>query len=343
MRKAVLALAVIAALAGAAVVAAYVYAASRDDVVPAGATAGGVEIGGLSESAARARISETLRPRFSRPIVVEYRARSFRVSPSALELRLDAEGMVERALRARGNFLVRTARDIGGVSVDEDVPVEVAYSRAALTATASRIASAIERRPRNARVSFVGRRLRTVPERDGVVVPVPKLERALARALRDPDPGGTVKVAGERRRPKVTTAKLAARYPRLIVVSRPEKKLRFYKRLKLAKTYSIAIGQAGVETPAGFYRIETKAINPAWHVPERPWAGELAGQIVPPGSPQNPIKARWMEFHAGAGIHGTDDIASLGDAASHGCIRMSIPDVIELYRQVPVKTPIYIA
>ncbi len=84
-------------------------------------------------------------------------------------------------------------------------------------------------------------------------------------------------------------------------------------------------------------------MNPAWHAPDEPWAGEFAGTIVPPGSPDNPIKARWLEFYNGAGIHGTDDVASLGTAASHGCIRMSIPDVIELYDRVPLQTPVYIA
>jgi lipoprotein-anchoring transpeptidase ErfK/SrfK len=49
-----------------------------------------------------------------------------------------------------------------------------------------------------------------------------------------------------------------------------------------------------------------------------------------------------MEFHDGAGIHGTDDLGSLGRATSHGCIRMSIADVIELYEFVPLKTPLYI-
>ena len=49
-----------------------------------------------------------------------------------------------------------------------------------------------------------------------------------------------------------------------------------------------------------------------------------------------------MGFYAGAGIHGTDEISSLGTAASHGCVRMSIPDVEELYDQVPLGTPIYI-
>ena len=49
-----------------------------------------------------------------------------------------------------------------------------------------------------------------------------------------------------------------------------------------------------------------------------------------------------MGIYAGAGIHGTDDVGSLGTAASHGCVRMSVPDVIELYDQVDVGTPIYI-
>jgi lipoprotein-anchoring transpeptidase ErfK/SrfK len=63
--------------------------------------------------------------------------------------------------------------------------------------------------------------------------------------------------------------------------------------------------------------------------------------VVPPG-PDNPLKARWMGFLGGAGIHGTDDVGSLGGAASHGCVRMSIPDVIELYERVDVGTPVYI-
>ena len=66
-----------------------------------------------------------------------------------------------------------------------------------------------------------------------------------------------------------------------------------------------------------------------------------AGQDIPPG-PSNPIKARWMGIFEGAGIHGTEETYSLGSAASHGCVRMAIPDVEELYDQVEVGTPIYI-
>ncbi|MGH2451438.1 MAG: L,D-transpeptidase, partial [Candidatus Limnocylindria bacterium] len=61
--------------------------------------------------------------------------------------------------------------------------------------------------------------------------------------------------------------------------------------------------------------------------------------------PENPIKARWMGFSraAGIGIHGTADEASIGTAASHGCIRMTARDVIDLYERVPLHTPLYIA
>ena len=84
-------------------------------------------------------------------------------------------------------------------------------------------------------------------------------------------------------------------------------------------------------------------MNPAWHVPNSAWAGDLAGQIIPGGVPENPLKARWLGIFDGAGIHGTDATSSIGSAASHGCIRMLIPDVIELYDQVDVGAPVYIA
>jgi len=99
----------------------------------------------------------------------------------------------------------------------------------------------------------------------------------------------------------------------------------------------------GLETPAGLYHIQNKGVNVPWSVPNSPWAGDLAGTVVPGGVPENPLKARWMGIFDGAGIHGTDQIGSLGTAASHGCVRMAIPDVIELYDKVPVGAPVYIA
>jgi lipoprotein-anchoring transpeptidase ErfK/SrfK len=139
----------------------------------------------------------------------------------------------------------------------------------------------------------------------------------------------------------VTTAELADKYPHFITIDRQSFRLRYFKDLKLTKTYVVGVGQAGFDTPVGLYHVQNKAVNPAWHVPKKPWAGKLAGRVIPPG-PDNPIKSRWMGIYDGAGIHGTADVGSLGTAASHGCIRMSVPQVEELYDRVPVQTPIYI-
>ena len=144
--------------------------------------------------------------------------------------------------------------------------------------------------------------------------------------------------------PKVTSKQLAERYPAVVVVQRGSFRLSLYRNLKLAKSYGIAVGQVGLETPAGLYHVQNKAVNPAWTMPNSDWvAPGDRGKVVPGGTAENPLKARWLGIYAGAGIHGTDAEGSIGTAASHGCIRMRIPDVIDLYDQVPVNAPIYIA
>ena len=145
----------------------------------------------------------------------------------------------------------------------------------------------------------------------------------------------------EKVKPEVTTAEVAEKYPTYIVVDRSNFTLTLYENLKLTEEYTVAIGAAGFDTPVGEYAIQNKQVDPVWNVPDSDWAGSLAGTTVPPG-PDNPLKARWMGIYDGAGIHGTDDVGSLGSAASHGCVRMAVDDVIDLYDQVDVGTPIYI-
>ena len=128
---------------------------------------------------------------------------------------------------------------------------------------------------------------------------------------------------------------LAEKYPAVLIVNRGAFKLTLYKNLKPAKTYGIAVGQVGLETPAGLYHIQNKAVNPAWTCRTRPGPATSRGKVIPGGTPENPLKARWLGIFDGAGIHGTDADGSIGTAASHGCIRMRIPDVEELYDQVP--------
>jgi lipoprotein-anchoring transpeptidase ErfK/SrfK len=118
--------------------------------------------------------------------------------------------------------------------------------------------------------------------------------------------------------------------------------VRLFKGLRVVRTYRVAVGAAGYETPAGLHRVQYKQLNPPWHAPNRPWAGELAGQTIPAGDPRNPLLAAFIALGGGVGFHGTGNLASIGTAASHGCIRMTIPDVLSLYRNVPVGTPVLV-
>ena len=179
--------------------------------------------------------------------------------------------------------------------------------------------------------------------KDGKRLQAVKLRRQVRKTLLAVNADKTVQAHTAVVKPKVTTDELAKEYPVVLMVNRSAFQLSLYKDLKLVKTYGIAVGQVGLETPAGLYHIQNKAVNPAWTVPNSAWAGDLAGTVVPGGTAANPLKARWMGIFDGAGIHGTDASGSIGTAASHGCIRMLIPDVIELYDQVPVGAPIYIA
>jgi lipoprotein-anchoring transpeptidase ErfK/SrfK len=220
----------------------------------------------------------------------------------------------------------------------------VSYSHAAVRALAASVRAAVDRPPRNAAVLPSATGLREVPGLDGLRVDSASLGSRIERALTGAAPSRTVGVPVFRTHPAVSIHQLAARYPAYIIIDRSAFRLRFYQHLKLASTYEIAVGMEGLETPPGVHKIEWKQVDPPWYVPKKAWAGALAGTVVPPG-PADPLKARFMSFDEGAGIHGIDpsEYETIGHDASHGCVRMRIPDVIALYSRTPVGTPVYIA
>ena len=142
--------------------------------------------------------------------------------------------------------------------------------------------------------------------------------------------------------PETTKRTLQRRYPTVLTVDRDGLRLRLFKRLKISKRYSIAIGAAGFDTPTGLFTIQSKQVDPVWHVPNSDWAGSLAGQTIPGGAPNNPLKARWLGVNGSVGIHGTAEDWSIGTRASHGCIRMHVSDVMDLFDRVSVGTPVLI-
>jgi lipoprotein-anchoring transpeptidase ErfK/SrfK len=334
---------VIAAVLVVALVAvgAYLYDRSQDGKIAGGVTIDGVEVGGMDAEAAEAKLRrELLRP-VDQPVRAKFGAQSWKLSPAALKVRADVHGTVEEAVAAsrEGDIFTRLGRYVGGDDIELALSVDLAYSHSAINKFVRQIAADLDQKPRDASVDPGADELEVVASQPGRKVRDNRLERQLRDAVVGSD--RTVTVHVHETKPGVTTTAVAQRYPSYLTLDRGSFTLRLWQDLELTRTYTVAVGQEGLETPEGLYEIQAKEENPIWHVPESDWAGDLAGQTIPPG-PSNPIKARWMAIYEGAGIHGTEETASLGSAASHGCVRMAIPDVEELYDQVEVGTPIFI-
>jgi len=330
------------ALLVAGAVGVYAYDSARSDEIAEGVTVGGVDVGGMTVEQARFKLREEIKKPLRQPIRVAAGGQRFTLPAKAADIVADLDGMVDDAVAAsrEGNAITRTVRGLSGGDLDRSLPSRVSYSRSAVGDLIQRIEGQVNRPPRDAQVQPAGAGLQKVPDRDGLALESNDLRRSLVAELESPDGDRRVRADTKRVDAEVTTGELAKETPHYLTIDRGVKVLRYYRHLKLAKTYPIAVGRAGFDTPSGTHTIQNKAVDPAWNVPE--WGGRLAGQTIPGGAPNNPLKERWLGIYDGAGIHGTTETASLGTAASHGCIRMSIPEVIELYDKVPVGTPVYI-
>jgi len=323
----------------------YAYDNGRSDRIAEGVTVSGVDVGGMDREEAAAKLGRDLLEPLKREVVVRHRGRRFTLTPETAKIGVDIEGSIDAAIRASrdGNLVTRAFRDLTGGEVDEDVEVEIAYSRDAVKTLLDRIQSKVERPAVDASLNLEAGDFTPRPSRDGLRIKRLQLRRDVVERLTSTTGAREVRLQTAVVEPEVETPDLADKYPTVIRVDRGSFTLTLYRDLEVAKTYRIAVGQAGMETPAGLYTIQNKAVNPAWNVPDSDWAGELRGKVIAPDDPRNPIEARWMGIYDGAGIHGTAAVDSIGTAASRGCIRMRIPDVIELYDRVETGAPVYIA
>jgi hypothetical protein len=324
-------------------VAVWAYDSAQKDQIAPGVKVGGVEVGGRDVDEARKLIRNEVVEPLQQPVVVRYAGEDYTLTSKQLRQKADIDGMVDEAVqRTRdGGLLERISRYASGSAVNADIEPRVSYSQKALEEFVADLAGKINRDAVNASIVPSGDRLSPEPGRKGFQLQEDETQDLIAEQVETPGRDGAIDAVVEKTEPEITQDELAQAYPRFITIDRSNFTLRLFRNLKLKRKYTIAVGAIGYDTPSGLYDIQTKEVDPTWHVPESDWTGDLAGQSIPPG-PGNPLKERWMGIYDGAGIHGTDDTGSLGTAASHGCIRMGIPDVIELFDKVEVGDPVYI-
>jgi lipoprotein-anchoring transpeptidase ErfK/SrfK len=122
--------------------------------------------------------------------------------------------------------------------------------------------------------------------------------------------------------------------PTRLVLRLQEKQLYVYRGEEAIATYPVAIGRPETPTPTGEFQVFEMLENPAWKNPR-------TGEIEPSGA-NGSLGTRWMGFanmpNGVIGFHGTPNRASIGSAASHGCVRMRNEDAEALFQQIEVGT-----
>jgi lipoprotein-anchoring transpeptidase ErfK/SrfK len=112
-----------------------------------------------------------------------------------------------------------------------------------------------------------------------------------------------------------------------------------------AQGYPVAIGQPKWPTPKGRFQINEMVENPDFLAFDFNDPSKKDKGRVPPG-PNNPLGLRWIGFANAhgwqVGFHGTAKTSVLGQAVSHGCVRMSNPDVVEVFKKVKLGTPVVV-
>jgi lipoprotein-anchoring transpeptidase ErfK/SrfK len=296
----------------------------------------GKNVGGLSEGEALALISKQVAPPLAQPVVLTRGSREYKLDLGSIAFSVDYAKMANQAYWVgRSQFIfARMFRRLMGKPLRVNVPVSFKYDLAALKGFVNGVAGKVDYSPQSARIDVSSGSPIIVAEKDGVTVKKDQAVEAVIKAL--PTPTRRIAIPFEYVHPQLTTKDIG----RIIVISLKQHELYLYDRENEEATYLVAVGMPQYPTPTGEFHITYKEKNPTW-LPTSEWALDKRGIPQPPG-PNNPLGGYWMDLGGGVGIHATPFEKSLGEDASHGCIRMSKEGAAELFDRVKVGTPVFI-
>jgi hypothetical protein len=285
-------------------------------VIAAGVTIGGVEVGGKTADDAYAAVDEA----FSEPLLIVVRQHELAPHPG----QIGAAARIGEAVARAGSAGPGTA-----------IPLGVSVNRLRVRRYVAVVAKRFDTKPVDAQLYLRNLRPWIAKPVAGLELYRGRAESAIVSALLG-NKRGPLRLRQKVIKPVVTRTTFGP----VIVIRRGSNQLHLYDGMRPWRVFPVATGQASYPTPLGRFRIVVKWRNPWWYPPSSSWARGL--EPVPPG-PGNPLGTRWMGLSApGVGIHGTPDAASIGYSASHGCIRMRIPDAEWLFRHVHIGTTVFI-
>lgn len=297
--------------------------------VPGNVFANGRDLSGLTQAEALTIIYWQFNPSHLPSITAKAGAKTYTLSSAAI-FDLDTQAMLDQAYAANGVDVVNLS------------PIYLCDHHAVYSFVAQVAAS--DRPATNARWYVSNKRLKLAPEVAGKKTDLQAARTAVLAAMQKEavrgaaQPAVVLPVAAVSA--KVTTKNIG----RAILVVLSERRLRLYDPANgggIMKEYRCAVGQPDWPTPTGTFKIVEKRYMPTWVNPGSSWGTGMPPSIGP--GPNNPLGTRALNLNAdGIRIHGTNNVDSIGTAASHGCMRLVRHDIEELYDLVVVGTPVFI-
>jgi hypothetical protein len=119
-----------------------------------------------------------------------------------------------------------------------------------------------------------------------------------------------------------------------LVIHRGARRFELWDGSRLVRRGKVAVGKPGAETPLGLFYVTDKfdpSVDPDWAI--------LGAYAL-----ETSAYSKLTDWPGGGivGVHGTPWPELLGQAVSHGCIRLRNADIEFLRHRVPVGTPVKI-
>jgi lipoprotein-anchoring transpeptidase ErfK/SrfK len=314
----------------------YDYSSQYEGKFLPGISVAGIDVAGMTSEEALRAVKTEIGPQLDREIMVRFKGREWTTTPRELGAHGNAQSTVAAAMEAseRASFMDKVGIRFLDEQLDFERDVAITYPKKGARDLVQKIAGKVDVEPVDAALDYSTGWVEITEAKSGVEVNQGKSSWQLRQALRGES--DRVDIAYKTLKPEVT----GDDFDQVLLVRHGERRLYLYENGKIARSWTVAVGQPNYPTPTGVYSVTELRYMPTWVNPAPDgWGSSMPAEIGPGVS--NPLGVRAINWSAPAiRFHGTENLSSLGTAASHGCVRMSNEDVVELYDTIEVGASI---